>query len=257
MGNDLVNKAAATGLSAFLSAAGNNPFTSLATEYNVPTGAFLKFSGNTGEFSYKGQVIEHGSVFAFNMMEMRKGWICWKDGKAQEQHMVRVLSAERVLEKDELTDHGPYKEGEGWAEQIGVTIRDLEGGDQLELNLSSKGGRNALIRLANEYGTKARMNLDDNGDPKVPLVEVSAQSFKSKLAAGTKWAPQFKIVQWMTMDELAVLSENAGEVDADAAAQHVPSSDPQPQPAQPAGAQPQQASQPPMQRRGVKMGVRT
>jgi hypothetical protein len=254
MGNDLVNKAAATGLSAFLTPGGANPFTSLATEYNVPTGAFLKFSGNTGEFSYKGQVIEHGSIFAFNMMEMRKGWICWKDGKAQEQHMVRVLSAEQVMAREELADHGPYKEGEGWTEQIGVPIRDLEGGDQLELNLSSKGGRNALIRLANEYGTKARMNLDDNGDPKVPLVEVSAQSFKSKLAAGTKWAPIFKIVNWMTIDELMCLSENAGEVDAGTAAQHAPSSNPQSSQPQTA---PQAAAQPPMQRRGVRMGTGT
>jgi hypothetical protein len=220
MGNDLVNKAAETGLS-FL-AGGQNPFTALATEYNVPTGAFLKFSGNTGEFSYKGQPIEHGTVFAFNMMEMRKGWICWKDGKAQEQHMVRVMSSDRVMDQCDLTDHGPYKEGEGWQEQIGVPVRDLEGGDQLELNVSSKGGRNALIRLASDYGTKVRMNIDEEGNPKIPLVEVSAQSFVSKLAAGKKWAPIFKIVDWMPAAELALLSEKAGTVDAGTAAQHEP-----------------------------------
>lgn len=241
MGNDLVNKAAETGLAAFLSG-GHNPFTALATEYNVPTGAFLKFSGNTGEYSNKNQPVEHGTSFAFNMMEMRKGWICWKDGKAQEQHMVRVMSHDRVMDQADLTDHGPYKEGEGWQEQIGVQVRDLEGGEQLEFNLSSKGGRGALIRLADQYGTRARMNLDDDGNAKIPIVEVSAQSFTSKLAAGKKWAPVFKIVDWMTVAELSLLSEQAGTVDEGTAAQHEPHIE------QPAA---------PLKRPGFRVGQRT
>lgn len=246
-------------------AGGSNPFTALATEYNVPTGAFLKFSGNTGEFQYKGQTIEHGSVFAFNMTEMRKGWICWKDSKPVDQKMSLVLSTERVPDKHELPDHGPYKEGEGWAEQIGVPVRDLEGGEQLEINLSNISGRNALIRLASDYGTKVRMNIDDKGQPKIPLVEVSASSFTSKNFPGTKWAPQFKIVDWMSIDELNTLAENAGVVDS---AQHEPSVQPQQnvqqQAAQSAAPQQQapqqtapQSNAPMSVRRGVRVGQRT
>jgi hypothetical protein len=261
MSNDLVSQAAATGLA--ILAGGNNPFTSLATEYNVPTGAFLKFSGNTGEYSYKGQTIEHGSCFAFNMMEMRKGWICWKDGKPVEQFMVRVMSGESVLDKEELPDHSPYKEGEGWQEQIGVPVRDLEGGEQLEINLSNISGRNALIRLASDFGTKVRMNIDEEGQPKIPIVEVSASSFTSKNFPGKKWAPAFKIVGWMSVAELTLLSENAGTVDS---AQHEPAADTQP-PQQSAASNnqtaPQQSSQPAQQsapmsvRKGFRVGQRT
>lgn len=208
MSNDLVKQAANTGLS-FL-AGGANPFSSMMAEYNVPSGAFLKFSGNTGQFTYKGQIIEHGSTFAFNMIEMKRGWVCWKDKKVADQHMVRVLSNDQPPEFSELKDYGPYREGEGWSEQVGVPVRDLEGGEQLEMNLSSIGGRNALVRLADEFGQKVRMNMDEEGNPKVPIVEITAQSFESQKAAGTKWAPIFKIVDWMSVEELSELANAAG-----------------------------------------------
>lgn len=259
MTNDLVSKAAQTGLASLVSA--QNPFTALATEFNVPSGAFLKFSGDTGQYTSKsGQPIEHGNVLAFNMMEMRKGWICWKGGKNIEQHVSRVMAGQPMLTRDQLKDHGPYeKEGEGWVEQVGVPVRDLEGGEQMEFNLSSYSGRTALIRLAGEYGSKARMNLDPEaseaaGVPvaKIPLVEISAQSFQPKRAPGTKWAPVFKIVGWMTQAELAMLAENAGTVDEGQAAQHAPASNPQPQ--QQVAAQ--QPAAPMSARKGVRIGQR-
>lgn len=180
-------------------------FTQLAAELGVALGAHLSYSGNTGVYQFKGQTIEHGTALIFNMLTMKKGFICWVGGKPVEQKMVGLLSGERMPVKAELTDHTPpqgYKQGEGWAEQIGVQVINPNDGTVMELNLSNKSGVAALSQLANAYGTKRKFNLDDRGVPKFPLVEISARGFQPKQAPGTKYAPELKIVDWVAEEEM-------------------------------------------------------
>lgn len=214
MSNDLVTRAGQRGLAAM--AAGDNAFTGLAAELDVPLGAFLKYSGNDGTYQFKGQIIEHGTSLLFNMNTLKKGFICWKGGKPVEQKMVLVTSGERMPVKDELTDHGPYTvEGEGWAEQLGVQVINPADGTTMELNLSNRSGITALTQLAQAYGTKRKFNMDDDGSYKVPVVEISARSFTLKNAPGKKWAPNFEIVAWISEAEMAEYVTVSGDNDED------------------------------------------
>lgn len=236
---DLVQQAQAGGLSAFLDG-GPNAFTDLAMEYNVPVGDILGFSGNTGQFTYKGTPIEYGTPFVFNMMEMKKGWICWKDKKPIDKSLVSVISRQPVPAKEQLDDHGPYtREGDGWSEMMSVPVADMDGEyPQLDLGLSSRGGINALTRLASEFGSKVRMNLDDKMRPKLPVVELNAQSFEPKNVPGKKWAPVFTIVGWIGIDDMEAANRDreasAKESEPAQAAAPAPAPAPKPPAAAPA-----------------------
>jgi len=189
-------------------ASGNNPFTALSKEMDISTGAFLRFSGDTGKYTYKGSEVEYGTRFAFNVLATaKKGYICWKDGKVVEQIMIEIASSTPLPDESSLTDHGPYNEkaGDGWRQQLGCVVRDLEGGDQMDFNLSNKSGVNALGQLFAEFGNKAPFNLDSEGNPKLPIVEVSAVSFQPKGIPGKKWAPTLRIVDWKSEAELVAL----------------------------------------------------
>jgi hypothetical protein len=189
-----------------LFAGGDNPFAALGSEMGVPTGAILKFSGNTGAWTYKNEEIDNGTLLAFDIMNMRKGWVCWKGGKPVEKFVSRVMDRAPIRDKESLPDYGPYKEGEGWSECIEVPVKSIDTGEEMEISLSSRGGVSALARLASEFGTKVRMNIDASGSPKIPLVTIDSISFESQKAVGKKWAPVFKIVEWATADELLAQS---------------------------------------------------
>lgn len=197
--------------------ASGNPFLNLGSEMEISTGAFLKYSGDTGRYTYKGTEVEHGTRLAFNVLSAKKGWICWKDGKPVEQVMVEIMSGERIPSEESLKDHGPYKQGDGWRQQLSVVVRSLEGGDQMDFNLSNISGRNAMGAVIQEFGAKMGMFVDDNGEPKVPIVEIGAQSFSPKDASGKKWAPVLKIVDWKTQAELNALDPYADQGDGNAA----------------------------------------
>ncbi len=216
MSQELITTAAEKGLLAI--AGGVDDFAAAATELeaNISSGLF-KFSGNTGEFEFKGQSLAHGTQIAVNCMEMRKGWICWKDKKIMERHSARILGREALPAKADLTDHGPYKGQDGWRSEVYLPVRFLDTGEQAMMSLSSKGGVNALMRLGTEWMAKARLNVDvKTGAPKVCIVEIGAQSFEPKDSPGLKWAPTFKILEWVAADELSeVLSGYETESDVE------------------------------------------
>jgi hypothetical protein len=193
--------------------ASGNPFLDLGNEMEISTGSFLKYSGNTGKYMFKGVEVEHGTRLAFNILGAKKGWVCWKDSKPVDQIMVDILGGGRIPSEESLKDHGPFKQGDGWKQQLSVVVRSLEGGDQMDFNLSNQSGRNALGALIQEFGAKAAMFVDNNGEPKVPIVEIGAQSFQPRDASGTKWAPTLKLVDWKSQAELAALDPYADDDD--------------------------------------------
>lgn len=211
MSNALVKAAGNKGLAALMDEA--SAFGAAASEMNVNIGGLLSFSGNTGEFKYKGQIIEHGTVVAVDPSRMRKGWVCWKGGKPIEKHVTDILGGERIKTQAELPDYGPFKEGEGWMNCAEVPVTLLDTNEQVDISLSSKGGVNALLRLGQDWSSKSKMNLDENGDRKQMLVELGAVSFTSDKAAGKKWAPTFKIVEWVSIAEAEAYDDDAAYVE--------------------------------------------
>ena len=197
-----------------------NPFTQYANEKGVSNDGFLRFNGNTGQYSVNGQVVEHGTVMAFNLIEAMQGWMGWSNNKPVHTILVPILSRERPPTIDKLPPlPASGKETDGWREVVRIAVRDTEGGPQLDFTLPSGESWRPVNRLLKDYGEKVKMNVDADGQFKVPLVELGGREFDGK--GGKKWSPTFKIVDWMTQNELADLAA-AYDANADGAAPSSP-----------------------------------
>lgn len=193
-----------------LAVSGGNPFLDAADDMGAKSGAlFLKYDGNTGRFSFgkDQEELEKGRRFAINPAEFRNGYICWNDGKVEEEIMVRVVDGKPPA-KGSLTDHGPYADDEkdGWREQSSVEFRDVESGDQFLFKTSSKGGRIAVGNLVRDYGKAFSAHPGE-----LAVVELGSVSFDAKdgkgRKLGKKYAPMFKIVGWQDEAELVARLE--------------------------------------------------
>lgn len=214
MSNDLVMQAKSAGL---VSMTDMDAFAGygkeLAAEYNV-LGTFLTFSGNTGDYKAGDQPVDHGTQFVVDVLAFQRGWICWKNKKPIDRAMVPIFPPQPIPSQSTLKDHGPYakrqdgSDAEGWSEIIEGTFSDPATGETYKFGLSSKSGIRSLGKLVSEFFTKARMFVDDQNRPKLPIVEISATSFP--VAGGpNKFAPVLNIVGWMDRDEYERLAPEA------------------------------------------------
>lgn len=195
--NDLVtngNKA----LAAFNG--GGNPFTQAAEDLGVTEGVFLKFNGNTGEYTYGAdqEELPDGSRLVAIMDSIARGWICWNDSEVIDEIMVSILDGNPPTEKD-LPDHSPFENDEdGWSEQIRVVFKDVETGETYTFKTSSRAAMRAVGSLMKDYGRQFKNHPDEN-----PVVEISSSSYMPKEKKhGKKHAPSFKIVDWMNNEEI-------------------------------------------------------
>lgn len=179
-------------------------------------GSILKFSGNTGTWSFKNEEFESGSRFAFNMEYVEWGFVCWKEKKIIDRALVPTFAQVPKPTEDDCPDYGPYsREGDGWSPAFRVMVRDLEDGTEYELTLSNKSGCNAMAALIKDFGDKARMHVNEDGSAKAPIIEIGSQGFETNKAAGKKYAPTFKIVDWYSTEEMAQVMGGADAVDGD------------------------------------------
>lgn len=193
------------GLAAF--SGDNNPFLADAVRAGTDNGnTYISFSGNTGKWTFKGQEIDEGAVFAFDLMNAERGWIAWKGGKPVEKLMFSILNGDPIPDESTLTDHWDGvppgkrpKETDGWREIVSVMIRDLDGGPDMELSLPGSPGYRPINRLLKEFGSKVRMKMVD-GEYMVPLVEIGSESFDGK--GGKKYAPILTLTDWISRQEL-------------------------------------------------------
>ena len=186
--------------------AGGDPFSAAAQDMGASDGTFLKFSGKTGEWTYGKDEDElpPGTRLAVNMMEFKRGFICWNDGEVDEEIMIKVVDGSPPWEH-QLNDHGPYKTYEdgtkdGWSAQAAVPFTSGDG-EMFLYKTSSKSGTRALAGLLKDFGKQFR-----NHPSQVPLVEIDANEFTPKNAKkGSKaYAPTFKIVDWVDAAALEV-----------------------------------------------------
>lgn len=200
-----------TGSNALAAMGGGNPFLDAADSMGASSGAlFTKFDGNTGKWSYgkDQEEIEKGTRVALNAAEIRRGWICWKDGEVQQETMVRIVDGSPPA-KGELPDYGPFdRDQDGWREQSSVEFRDVEGGEQFLFKTSSKGGRIAVANLVKDYGRSFQQHPGE-----LAIVELGNVSFDAKdergRKLGKKYAPAFKIVGWQSEADLMAKFEAA------------------------------------------------
>ncbi|UTU07866.1 polyribonucleotide nucleotidyltransferase [Caulobacter phage C1] len=203
-----------TSNSGFLAAADAdyNLLAELAGELGGGGGVFLKFNGNDGLFTYgaTGDELTLGSQLAFNGMSLERGWICWKDEEVVGEEMVSFLTG-RPKDKSQLPDNGPYESNQdGWQEQMAVTFKMTEAPfHELIFKATGVTKLNAIKRLVQDYvkSMKANPGL-------IPIVEIDETEFESKAkgARGArKHAPVFKIVAWVTEDQLLEAEQGAAD----------------------------------------------
>jgi hypothetical protein len=207
--------AAGQGLSVY--EAPDNPWAEAAA--SVESGAYLKFNGNTGEFTYGADdvALEYGSQVVADLFNVSFGWICWKDGDPVEETLVKILDGKPPLEHN-LTDHGPYdSEDDGWREATALPMILLTNGDgpdadaEAGLKLNFKGSSGSAVRgvrkLSGAFGKLFREHQNE-----FPVIELSAEQFAAKEKKyGKKYAPIFTIKGWISEDELAgIVGDVAG-----------------------------------------------
>lgn len=166
-------------------------------------GAILKFSGNTGVWSFKDREFDYGSKFAFNVEYVEYGYVCWKDRKLIDSVLSPVFGHDAKPQEGDLPDYGPYsREGDGWKDAFRVKVRDIEDGMEYELTFSNRSGWNAMSSLVKDFGEKVRLHTEDDGSFKTPIVELSGVAFEPKGAVGKKYAPKLRILDWYSKEDM-------------------------------------------------------
>lgn len=163
---------------------------------------FLTFSGKTGRFFVKqdGEKVDVaiGTELAFNILDAKKGWTCWKEGKPFDDKDFSVFEA--LPPKEAMPDHGPYaapKAGEaqrdGWNNYIALPFKNLTTGQQYILKVSSESARRAVGKLIDDVMQASNQGYDFTKD--VPIIKLGVKEFEAKGYENVK--PIFEIVRWL------------------------------------------------------------
>jgi hypothetical protein len=183
---------------------------------------FLTFSGKTGKFFVKidGEKVDVpvGTELAFNILDAKKGWTCWKEGKPFDDKDVGFFDA--LPPESAMPDHGPYKPAEpgqaqrdGWNNYIALPFKNLKTGQQYILKLSSESGRRSVGKLIDDVMQASAQGYDFTKD--VPVVKLGVKEFEAKGFENSK--PTFEIVKWLK-DAISTAAIADGGASADAAA---------------------------------------
>lgn len=187
----------------------DNPWAEAAA--SVESGAYLKFNGNTGEFTYGADdtALAYGSQLVADLFNVGFGWICWKDSEPVEEKLVKILEGKPPLEH-QLTDHGPYdSEDDGWREACSLPMVLLCNGDNDDSEMGAKfmfkGSSASTVRATKKLsGAFGKLFREHQGE--FPVIEISAEQFQAREKKyGKKYAPIFTIKGWISEDELAGL----------------------------------------------------
>ena len=142
--------------------------------------------------------------FAADVQGAQQGFVCFVDGRVVDEALVLVATGKKI-EEDELPDHGPYQEGDGWARSATIHLRSIETGEEFAFKPTSLGGRAAIGALFTKYGY--RLNIDKAG---VPIIDLNVSSYQHP-KYGKVYKPHFKIVSWQ--DEADLVSGASAEPD--------------------------------------------
>lgn len=202
MSNDLVKAAGEKGLAAFAGEVAD-VFAHEAAVMGVQNGAYVAFSGRDGKWTSQGQDIDDGTHLAFHIVHCQRGWRAWKDKKIVDQVWSPFIGGDPLPTQDELVDHWPNGKpnGEGWESVIKIDVRDLEGGPQRDLVLKAEAPWRPVWRLLKDFGEKAKIHKDAEGNYKIPIVEIGSNRVDGK--NGVFYSPILNIVDWVDEAEMA------------------------------------------------------
>jgi hypothetical protein len=156
---------------------------------------FLRFTKvGEWEFGPENVPVEDGEIWAVNPQSFYIGVIGWQGGQVVGESMFPIHSPQRV-NPDTLTPINTGKPGDGWVEQITVSLKNIEDGTEVLFKTSSRGGKKACGLLANAMVAQ----IESNPAFPVPLVELQRDSYVHK-KYGKILEPKFHIVGWADME---------------------------------------------------------
>lgn len=176
---------------------------------------YLQFSGREGRYSVStGSGNEptdfpSGTKLYLNIMESRKGYVCWKDSKAVDRldcPLTKALPPESSLE-----DHGPYdpEKRDGWKMFYNAFLKDIETGKQYQLQLSSPSATRAFGALLQDILEQAPLH---NLFAETPVIQLGVESFKSN---GYKnYKPKLDLIEWVANPSAPAVTAATSEAPA-------------------------------------------
>jgi hypothetical protein len=192
-------------------------FEDYAKEKGVNNQGFLRFSGNTGQWTVGDDVIEPESQFVFNMFHARRGWIGWSNANPIDKILMPIVSGEKPPREDQLPHIETPKQMDGWQSVVVIDVRDIEMEyPQMEVSLPAEHGGRPVNKLVKEFGVAIKKGKrDENGVPLVPVMALDSETIDTP--GGIKYKPVFEIVEWLSLAELAELEAKAEENEANVA----------------------------------------
>ena len=189
-----------------------NPYEDAANDMSGSDGAFLKFNGKEGEFTY-GQdedtlldeaMVDDGVIVevAVNMAEFKRGYMCWIDDDVKDEKLRLVTAGAAIREEDlpDYTDDYVDEDEDGWVECAEVPLRDISDGEQYLFKTSSKGALRALKKLLKAYG---KVFMKHDMDEETPIIILGMDSYMHKTKKfGKIYNPIFKLDRFVDTDTL-------------------------------------------------------
>lgn len=175
---------------------------------------FLKFAGQGSNYrgwaiGRDGETPDEDAIYVIDVEYFVEGWICWKGGKpvARKEWSLYERDTKAVAAED-LEDHGPYDDGEGWQFLMGCSMFNVDKpGTRIVFHTSTVSGRDTMGKLFDEVGSRTEAD-----EPFVPVVKLSDQMFEARGKKNGK--PIFLFEGWVNPSDVhKFLTEDGATVD--------------------------------------------
>jgi hypothetical protein len=117
------------------------------------------------------------------------GYLRFVNGKVEEA--MAPVSLGQKISRDDLPEHGPHDNGDGWHPAVAIQLRSMSTGEVFIFKNTSQGGRAAAGELLSKFGYHAA-----SGGRGIPVVELTVTSYAHK-RFGRVYKPSFVIVGWL------------------------------------------------------------
>lgn len=159
--------------------------------------AFLTMS-KTGNWSVGAErtPVKAGALLAINPAGFIHGKVAWQDtsnGQAAAKLGEVVVPVSKAI-----PDPGAVPPGaRGWEDQLGLTLKALDDGTEMQYLSTSVGGKRAVVVIRDLVIEK----LTNGGAEFVPVVKLEHSTYRHK-AYGDIATPSFTVVKWVSMASL-------------------------------------------------------
>jgi hypothetical protein len=171
---------------------------------------YMSFSGKTGRYALgrDKEDVDAETPYIMEPQSIVEGYTCWKGQRPVDRVEWSVFDrAERAIAKDNLTDHGPYREsaGEGWKKMLGFGVTELTQSDSrqnIKFACNSPSGNNAISDLFGKIAERVSA-----GEPHIPLVCFDSETFEAQEQKNYK--PKLNIEVWQSREAVTAFLDGS------------------------------------------------